>query len=351
MNLIAIILMFGVIVFVHEFGHFLFAKLNHVGVEEFSIGMGPAIAKWRKKETAYAIRCLPIGGYCIMKGMADEDPAADTSPDSFSRQSIPARLSVLLAGPFFNFLLAFLLSILICHFYLLDPPELTQVVPGSAAEEAGLEAGDTITRLGGHRIYNFRELTLYRMVHEGKEPIQVTYQRDGKSYHTTVHLKKDAETGQYMFGVSSTGRKARNFGEELKYSLYEVRLQILSTVSSLQMLVTGKTSKDSLVGPVGIGHMMNDVIEEAKDSGGGTWDVLLNIINFTLLISANLGVMNLLPIPGLDGGRILFVLIEAIAGKPVPKDKEMAVTTVCVLLLLVLVVLVFFNDMGNLFRR
>ena len=142
--------------------------------------------------------------------------------------------------------------------------------------------------------------------------------------------------------------------DELKYSALEVRFQIKTVIASLKMLVKGKASKDSLMGPVGIGHTMNDIIEEAKEEvkDESAWDqfmvVLLNIINFAVLISANLGVMNLLPIPALDGGRILFVLIEGISGKPVPPEKEMIVNGIGVALLMMLMIFVFFNDLGNL---
>lgn len=342
MNLIVIILMFGVIVFVHEFGHFIFAKMNRIAVTEFSIGMGPAIAKWGKKETTYALRMLPIGGYCLMEGEAEDSD----NPNAFGHKSVPARLSVSFAGPFFNFVLAFLLSILICQFYGVDPPEITEVQKNSAAAEAGLQQGDLITKINRGRIFNFRELTLYRMENDPEKPVQITYQRRGKTCETTVKMKKDPETGAYLFGISSYERKAENFGEVLKFSLYEVRFQIKSTVASVRMLITGKASKDNLMGPVGIGNMMNDVINEAK-STGSAMNVFLNIINFTVLISANLGVMNLLPIPALDGGRILFLLIEGISGKPVPKDKEAIVNAVGFVLLMLLMVFVFFNDVGN----
>jgi len=348
MNIIAIILMFGVIVFVHEFGHFLFARLCKVKVNEFAIGMGPAIAKWERKGTQYSLRALPIGGYCMMEGDIEDSD----NPDAFNNKGIIQRLSVLFAGPFFNFVLAFLLSIIICHFYYIDPPTISQVIEGSAAEEAGLEAGDTIVKLNHTNIRTFREITLFRMTHDAEEPIAVVYERNGEEYETTVQLKYDEESDSYMFGIYCYSRAPESFVEELEYSVYEVRLQIISTVCSLKMLVTGQASKDDLMGPVGIGSMMSDVIDEAKEEASETGNaliVLLNIINFTVLISANVGVMNLLPIPALDGGRILFVLIEGIAGRPIPRDKEMIVNAIGFVLLMVLMVFVFFNDLGNVF--
>ena len=354
MNIIVIILMFGLLVFVHEFGHFLFAKLNHIGVAEFSIGMGPAVAKWGQGETRYYLRALPIGGYVMMEGMNEDSDKAN----AFQKKSILARLSVLLAGPFFNFLLAFFLSIIICHNYGLDPTVLASVDEKSAAYEAGLREGDEILKINGHRVYLFREISLFRMTADPEKPIDIVYKRDGKQQETTAKMTYNEEYGQYMLGISGGYAESKNVWQDVKFSYYEIRLQIKSTIASVKMLVTGKVGKDALMGPVGIGNAMNDVIDQAeqtaevqhKNKSETFWLVFLNIINFTVLISANLGVMNLLPIPALDGGRILFVLIEAIAGKPVPKDKENLVTGVGVILLLILVVFVWFNDISNVFK-
>ena len=349
LKILVIILMFGIIVFVHEFGHFIFAKMNKIKVNEFAIGMGPAIVKWGKKETKYSLRCLPIGGYCLMEGEAEDSDDAN----AFCSKSIPARLMVLFAGPLFNIILAFLLSIIICHFAAIDPTVLTEVVPGSAAEEAGLMAGDEILKLNNSRVMTFREISIFRMVNDPSKPVKVTYKRDGEIHETTVNLKYDEESQSYMFGIVSYGRAVNGFGEELKYSLIEVRYQIKATFLSLKMLFTGKASKDDVMGPVGIGHMMSDVIDEAAAQSTPETkllNVFLNIINFMILISANLGIMNLLPIPALDGGRILFILAEAVTGKPIPKDKEALVNGIGFVLLMLLMVFVFFNDISNLFK-
>ena len=218
MNIIAIILTLGVIVFVHEFGHFIFAKMNHIKVNEFSIGMGPAIATWKKGDTQYSVRGLPIGGYCLMEGMGE----ASDDENAFNNKSVLARLSVCFAGPLFNFLLAFVLAIILCHNTSIDDTVLTSVMKGSAAEEAGIQAGDEITALDGQRIYNYREITLFGMMNPPEKPVEVTYIRDGQEHKTTLTKKKDEKTGKYYFGFESIGRKSKGFLDEMKYSALEV---------------------------------------------------------------------------------------------------------------------------------
>lgn len=348
-NIISIIITFGLIVSVHEFGHFLFAKLSKIKVNEFAVGMGPKIAGWTKGDTDYSIRALPIGGYCMMEGMTEESD----DKNAFNSKSIMARLMVCFAGPLFNFILAFLFSIVICHFTYIDQPILTNIMEGGAAEAAGFQVGDEIIKLDGDRIYNYREITLYGMLVSPETPVDITYLRDGEEHTVTLTRKLDEESGNYYFGFISNGRASKGLMDEMKYSVYEVRFQVKTVLYSLKMLVTGKVSKDALMGPVGISSTMNTVIEEAKEETKeeSAWvqfmTVLMTVVNFACLLSANLGMMNLLPIPALDGGRILFILIEAVAGRPVPRDKEAIVTAVGVILLLLLTVFVFFNDLGN----
>ena len=261
MNIIAIILMFGIIVFVHEFGHFIFAKMNRIKVNEFSIGMGPSVASWTRKDTMYSIRALPIGGYCLMEGLGEESD----NINGYNNKSVLARLMVSFAGPLFNFILAFLLSIIICHFYTVDPPVITKIMEGSAAEEAGIMPGDEIISLDGSRIYNYREITLYSMMNEPEKPVDIVFQRNGEKHEVTLVKKKDKESGNYYFGFISTGRKSEGILDELKFSALEVRFQMKAAISSVKMLVTGHASKDDLMGPVGIGNTMNDIMEEAKE--------------------------------------------------------------------------------------
>ncbi len=350
LKLISIILVFGVIVFIHEFGHFIVAKLNHVKVLEFSIGMGPAIAKFGKKETKYCLRLLPIGGYVMMDGQYEDSD----DENAFNNKPAFVKLMVLLAGPFFNFILAFILGTIICHVSYIDPAQIKSVEPNSAAAEAGIEAGDTIISLNGDRVYNFREIQLFRMTNDPTEPIEVCYERDGKRYDTTVRLKQDKD-GNYLFGIVGDYRAAKDFREEMKFGLCEVRLQMVSVIQTFRMMFNKGFSLDYFAGPVGIADAVGNVIDSATEAAEETNSnvflmVLLNVVNFTVLLSANLGFMNLLPIPALDGGKILVVIIEAVMRKKMSQKAQMVINGIGVAIILLLMVAVLFNDIGKLFK-
>lgn len=349
MNIILIILVFGVIVFFHEFGHFIVAKLNKIAVTEFSIGMGPAIFSVQRKETKYSLRILPLGGYCLMMG---EDEESDDE-NAFGNKPIWARVLVIAAGPAFNFILAFIFSIILVHYTGCDTATLYEVEDNKPAYEAGIRAGDVIIQIDGKNIYNFSELQLYMAINDGGNPITLTLRHaDGEQY-TTVVTPALYEDGSYKIGVKSHNVRADNFGMTMKYAVYECRYWVKSTFLSLKMILTGGVKSTDVMGPVGVGGAMNDVIEEVKEISSSTKEavinVILNMLNWCILLSVNLGIMNLLPIPALDGGRLLFLLIEAIRRKKIPQDKEAIVNLVGFVLLICLMVVVFFNDIKNVF--
>ena len=349
MNIIFIILIFGVIIAFHEFGHFVVAKLNHVGVIEFSIGMGPAIFSFQKKETKYSFRLLPIGGDCMMIG---EDEGVDAE-NSFSNKSVLARISIVLAGPVFNFILALVFSVVLIHFTGCDPARLQYVAEGSAAEDAGITAGDTIKKINGKRIFNYRELLLYMQLEDSSKPVELTMERENGGKYTVTVTPKLNEKGEYKLGVSGGYVKSKNIGNDLVYAGLELRYWLKATVTSLRMIFTGKVKGNEIMGPVGVGGAINDVIEEVKEESASRKEavinVILNLLNWCILLSVNLGVMNLLPIPALDGGRLLFLIIEAIRRKRIPQEKEAIVNLVGFVLLICLMVVVFFNDIRNVF--
>ena len=255
MGIILALLLFSFIVFFHELGHFLLARKNGVYVEEFSIGMGPTIVSKQGKETKYSIKLLPIGGACMM----GEDDVENTDERSFNNKSVWARISVIAAGPIFNFILAFILSVIIVGWVGYDRAEIGSVVPNSAAQEAGLQKGDVITEINGKNIHVFREISVYNQFHQG-EKVTLEYKRNGKTYESTLIPRKN-EQGQYLIGVTQAKYKKANAFTALQYGLYEVEYWIETTLESLKMLFTGKIGMDQLSGPVGIVDVKMEQIE------------------------------------------------------------------------------------------
>lgn len=351
MNILLIILVFGIIVFFHEFGHFIVAKMNHISVMEFSIGMGPAIFSVKKKETKYSLRLLPIGGYCMMLG---EDSESEDE-HAFGNQPIWARMMVIAAGPVFNFILAFVFSIVLIHYAGCDPATLSYLAPEGAAVEAGIVEGDTVTAINGKKIYNYREILLYMQMGDLTKPMELSVRHaDGSEDVYQVTPKKN-EDGEYKIGVAGGYVRSSGIGKDVQFAAYELRYWVKATVEGLRMIVTGGVKSGDLMGPVGVGGAMNDVIEEAKEDSAtkkeAVANVLLNLLNWCILLSVNLGIMNLLPIPALDGGRLLFLLVEAVRRKRIPQDKEALVNAIGFVLLMILMVVVFFNDIRNVFFK
>ena len=342
-NVIIGLLVFGAIIFFHELGHFLFAKLNGIYVNEFAVGMGPTLFSFRKKETKYSIRAIPMGGFCAMLG--EEEDVADEH--SFSTKSVWARISVVIAGPVFNFILAFVLAIVLIGLCGFDKPTITKFSDDSPAQEAGLKEGDVITRYNGHRVYNYREVLVYSQFNKTGKKVTLQVDRDGKDVTVQFQPRK-TDTG-YVMGIYGGSRVKGGIVDTIMYSALELRYQVKTTMLSLEYLISGKLGFQNLSGPVGIVSMMNDTINEAKESAQGDtsiaiFNVVLNMINFCILLSANLGVMNLLPLPALDGGRTLLLLIEGIFRKKLPTDKEALVNGIGLALLMGLMVIVMFQD-------
>lgn len=342
MGIILAILVFGTIVFVHELGHFLLAKANGIRVDEFSIGMGPRLLSKVKGETRYSLKLFPIGGSCMM----GEDDVDDTSEGSFNSKSVWARIAVVAAGAVFNFILAFIFAVIIVGYTGYDEPVISGTVPGFSAEAEGMEAGDRIISMNGKKINLWREVTYYNTFHAG-ETVELVYERDGEKYEVTIVPKQD-EDGRYLLGVQSPAEyKKANVFTALQYGVYEVKFWISTTLESLKMLVTGSVGVDQLSGPVGIGEIVNDTYQESKEYG--VLVVIMQMLSIGILLSANLGVMNLLPLPALDGGRLVFLIIEAIRGKRVSPEKEGLVHMIGMVLLMALMIFVLFNDINRLF--
>jgi len=342
LGIILAILVFGIIVFIHELGHFLLAKANKIRVDEFSLGMGPRLLSFVKGETRYSLKLLPLGGSCMM----GEDDVDDMSEGSFNSKSVWARMSVVVAGAVFNFLLALIFSMIVIGYTGYDEPVISGVVEGFPAQEAGLTEGDRIVKMNNKKINIWREISYYNMFHPG-ETVDLVYERDGEKYETTITPKKD-EDGNYLIGITSPAQYEKaNLLTATQYGVYEVKFWICTTLESLKMLVMGDVGVDQLSGPVGIVSVVDETYQQSKSYG--VIIVIMQMLNIGILLSANLGVMNLLPLPALDGGRLVFMIVEAIRGKRVPPDKEGWVHGIGMILLLALMAFVMFNDVKKLF--
>ena len=345
------IFLFLVMIFPHELGHFIAAKKCNVQVNEFAFGMGPVIWKKQRGETLHSIRLFPIGGFCAMEGEDgssddDEEEDEDTgeirpkeyNPRSFNNKKPWQKIIILAAGSFMNVLCAFLiLSILVTYLGFSTTVD-GDITPGSPADLAGTEIGDKIVAVDGSEVATWNDLGPLVQKSEGKE-ITVTVERNGEAMDLTLTPEYDKEGQRYIIGtyckVSHNPIMGIRSGFIGTWRLFGVMFD------SLRMLISGGASIDEVSGPVGIVQMVGETSSE------GVWSY-----GFLMaLICVNLAVINMLPLPALDGGRILIVLFSWITGKAVSPRVEGIIHTVGIVLLLALAAVVTFNDIGRLFGR
>lgn len=449
MKIIVAILIFGVIILIHEFGHFILARTNGIEVLDFSIGMGPKLCGFHAMNTQFSIRLFPIGGACMMRGedleiaektVKESDDAENTvkEPDehSFYSKNVWQRIAVLFAGPGFNFILAFVLSLVIIGMAGYDPATVSGVTENKPAALAGIEKGDTIVKINHTSIAIGREVDSYFDYHPlTEEPISITVKRNGEKITYTVTPKQIVK---YMLGFSYSGTdtgeakiqeisagypmeaaglkendiileiggvKIANSGElstyfnqhalteepvslvvlrdaeeltftitpkyaytaytigmdynlarvqtgvlgTIYYSVHEVKYWIVETAHGLVKLFTGKLKSNEIGSAVAVVDVIGQTYEASVEYG--VKDTVLNMLYITILLSANIGVMNLLPIPALDGGKLLFCFIEVVRGKPIDREKEGIVHFIGFVLLMILMVFLVFNDIKNIFFR
>lgn len=338
------IVAFAVMIFIHEFGHFITAKLFKVKVNKFALGMGPALFKFGKGETEYSVRAFPIGGYCAMEG---EDGDSE-EPRAFINQRPWKRLIILSAGAIMNILLGLLImSILVCQMPLLGTRMMANVPDANEGVMDTLQVGDEILKVNGRRVYIPRDLDyILALDDDGKADFVV--RRNGeetelKDVQLFVYTDEDSgSTGTYLEygpdGYQFLGKDKTFFGV-IGYSISETVSTVRLVLYSFASLVTGKIPVKSIGGPVAV----TTTVVKTVSSG---WKTVLNLIG---MISINLGVFNLLPLPALDGGRILFTLIELIFRKPVSRKVESIIHTVGFILLIGLMILIFAKDIFSLF--
>jgi regulator of sigma E protease len=350
-SIFAFIIVLGILVFFHELGHFLVARLCGVGVEVFSLGFGPRLVGRTVGRTDYRISGIPLGGFVKMVG---EEPDAEIDPAdiplSFTHKSVWKRILIVAAGPLFNLILALLIFFgifMISGAYILEPVVGT-VNADTPAEAAGLKKGDRIIVIDGRAIATWDEMAAAIMESRGKA-LTVTFQRGAEERTVDITPQTTAmknlfgeETERYVIGIASAGvvhQKALTLGEALGESVvktYEItRLTVLSIVKLIQGVVSTKT----LGGPIMIAQMAG---EQARE---GT----TNLVFFIALLSINLGILNFLPIPVLDGGHLVFFFIEAVMGKPVNRRVREVAQQAGIFVLLLLMIFVFYNDISRIF--
>lgn len=343
MSYILALIIFSAIVIFHELGHFLLAKWNGIEVIEFSLGMGPRLLSHVWGDTRYSLKLLPIGGSCQMVG---EEEASD-SEGAFGNKSVWARIAVVAAGPVFNFILAWVLALIIVGSVGYDNT-MVDIIPDSAAAEAGMEDGDQIISINGSRTWLYREVSLYSSLHQG-QTATVVFERNGEK-QTVVLTPKQSDTGAYLYGFSRTVQREKGGAlETVGYSCAEIRYWLKATVESLKMLIGGQVGLEEMSGPVGIVSTIGDTYKESRVDGW--YYVTMNMIMIAIFLSVNLGVMNLLPIPALDGGRLVFLILEAIRGKAIPQEKESMVHFTGFVLLMGLMAVILFSDLHKLFIK
>ena len=349
MTIFFAILLFSLLIFVHELGHFIAAKLSGVQVNEFAMFMGPAIAKWKRGETQYSIRCIPIGGFCAMEG---EDEDTD-NPRSFQKAAWWKRLIILVAGAAMNLVTGFLLlAITFAPAEAMILPVIADADAGcTVVSQEGLHVGDRIVEVDGEKIFMSSDFSMILALNPG-DVHDLVVERDGvrvelNDFTMEKHLFPGEE--QERFGFTFDVEEL-NFARKLKWTWYQTCNVVRSVRLSLQMLLSGQAGIKDMTGPVGIVQIMS----ETAEASATTLDAILNMVYFGGFIAINLAVMNLLPIPALDGGRVVGLLlttaIEAVTRKKIDSKYEGYIHGAGMILLLALMALVMFKDIFTVFK-
>lgn len=329
------ILVFGLIVFFHELGHFAVAKMVGIKVHEFAIGMGPRFIKHTRGETEYSLRILPIGGYVRMEG---EDEVSNDLR-SFSKKTVGERIAVIFAGPFMNFILAFFLFAII-FYNIAGAPTTTiaEIIPNSPAEIAGIEENDKILAVNDVEVRGWKHLVEQIDVSQGKQ-IRVALIRNNETVEKLITPQIDENNNRFMIGIIPSTEKSLLLAIEGSYT--QTKMIFTEMFVFFKGLITrNATANTEVVGPVGIISLV----------GQASKDGLFNVLFLAGLISINLGFINLLPIPALDGSRILFLIFEFFRGKPVDPEKEALIHAIGLALMMLLMLMITYKDILTLFK-
>ncbi len=336
LTILACIFVFGILVTVHEFGHFITAKLTGMKVEEFSIGFGPTIYQQQEGETLYSLRMLPLGGYNKIAGMDPDDP--EDPERGFNSKPVSSRMLVILAGSLMNILLPVLIFFGLFLAFGMDVPEnkpvLGQIIEGYPAEQSGLKEGDRILSINGKPVHEWLDIRK-NIADSGMQPIPFEIQRDTEKLTITVTPGVNPETGKPFIGVVSSLKNVRLTPVQAVVASVTATKNIIKNMyASLYHMVTGKT-KAEFSGPVGVAKMAGEVAHKGFD----------RLMQFTAMLSLNLAIINLLPLPALDGGHFLILLIEAVTGHKLGKTAMQNIQKVGVAMILALTIFATFKDL------
>lgn len=327
-NIVAFLFVLGLLVFVHEFGHFVVAKLNKMHVYQFCLGLGPKLIKYKGKETTYAICALPIGGMVDLR----EDENDVENVRSFSSKKPWQRLVVILAGAFMNFVLAYVLIVTIFFTEALPTTTIGDLTTGRPAVMAGMQIGDKIVSINGENIKYWNDIT-ENIAYSDETQFNITIERDSEEINYVINGYLD-DDNYYKIGVGPSFEK--DTGTALQYATHDFFDKSTLIFDGFVDLITRKIDPSNVSGPVGI-YKQVGMVAETND--------IKNLLYFAALLSINLGIFNLLPIPFLDGGRACFIIYELIMRKPINKDKEAFVHFMGMVALLLLMVVLVYKDL------
>ena len=345
-NLLLFILILGVIVLVHEFGHFVFAKIAGVYVYEFAIGMGPKLFSKKGKETEYSIRAIPIGGFCQMAGedLDDDDSKKVPKDKRLQSKSCFQRFLIMFFGPFNNFIFAVLILFFIALIWggaTMDPI-VSSVTKNYPAYKAGIRAGDVVVSINDHKVKTSDDMSLYLAIantSKGSKIKVINKNGDVKTYNVKPKRIVKGDNEGYVYGIGMKQQKTHGVLNAIKYT-YKKTCSIFKQMAiTVGYLFTGGVKISQLSGPVGI----YSIVGQQSRAG------VANILYLVAFLSINVGFINLIPLPAFDGGHILFIIIEKIKGSTVNPNTENMIHTIGLFLLMLLMVFVTFNDILKLF--
>ena len=342
MTLIIFILVLGAIIFVHELGHFIFAKLRGVYVYEFALGMGPKLISKKGKETVYSLRLIPIGGFCSMAGEeVDEEKIKVPKNRRLQAKKPWERFLIMFFGPGFNFIFALLIFFLVSLFtgspnY---EPIISKVDKSFPAYESGIRKNDRIIKIDNKKIKTSDDVAIYLTLSKDVKKATLLIKKEtGDLVTYNIRPKKDTD-GEYRYGITISGKTKYGLINSIKYTFVKTKSLFRQMFITLGSLFTGKVKANQLSGPVGI----YSIVGQQKKSG------VASILYLMAFLSINVGFINLIPLPAFDGGHILFIIIEKIKGSPVSPKVENMIHTIGLFLLMGLMVYVTFNDIIRLF--